>query len=229
MREGSERNWSICSGCWRRVRMPRVPPIVVVSVPAATNPETISMISSFVMRSLASWAWTRSETRSSRGSRRRSAASSRTYSQISTMEASDSRRSSGERKGLTPRTASRPSCRHRSSSLPFGGTPVMRPMTVLGMGSVNSAKRSTTPLRPRSGAANCSTTSRTWPSIRLTARGVRAADTSRRMRACCSGGAAKGLLAAIHCAIASSGGRWCSYCRRSFVVSGCVKSARTSS
>ena len=40
---------------------------------------------------------------------------------------------------------------------------------------------------------------------------------------------AKGLLAAIHCAIASSGGRWCSYCRRSFVVSGCVKSARTSS
>ena len=82
----------------------------------------------------------------------------------------------------------------------------MRLTTVLGIGSKNSAYRSTTPLRPRSGAAYCSITSTTWSSMRATARGVSAFDTSLRMRACWSGGAENRLSVLVRASSLSGGG-----------------------
>ena len=52
--------------------------------------------------------------------------------------------------------------------------PVIRLMTVFGIGSVNSAMRSTVPLRPSRGAANSATTSAIWLSMRAIAFGVKA-------------------------------------------------------
>ena len=59
----------------------------------------------------------------------------------------------------------------------------MRPIAVNDTGEVNSPSRSTTSVRPRSGAANRSTASFTQASMRPTLRGVRAAETSRRPEA----------------------------------------------